>query len=116
MHELWEIGHKEIDVLPREFKNVNVHKMIVFAIDKSSEAKTISMMKKLIQYAHTNNIEFILISSAIPYVDNISRKPSYSRMKYLQEKLLSESKLNHKNLCDWVISEIRKIAISKSYF
>ena len=97
-NELWEIGPKDIVVLPREFKNVNIHKMIVFAVDKSSEAKTISMMKKLIQYAHTNNIEFILISSAILYVDNISRKPSYSRMKYLQEKLLSESKLNHKIL------------------
>jgi hypothetical protein len=87
--EIIELSHTQFEA--HNEISVAADKILLFAIDKKSEENTLKITEKAIVLSNTLKCELILISSAICYVDNVTKLNSYSRLKHLQERIVVDS-------------------------
>lgn len=85
--EIIELSHYQLESY--RDTSFGAKKIFLFALDKQSEEKTIILTKKAVDLSNNSSAELLLISSAICYVDTMTKYMSYSRLKHVQEVIVA---------------------------
>lgn len=94
--ELIELNHTQLDTYSGNL--LGADKVFLFAIDKKDEEKTKLLTEKAVALCNSFKCELILISSAICYVDFLTKSLSYSRLKHVQEQIVVNHSMRYKIL------------------
>lgn len=92
--EIIELSHNQFESYGDT--SIGANKIFLFALDKQSEKNTNILTQKAVDLSNFCGAELLLISSAICYVDKMTYFKSYSRLKHVQERIVSKGCMKYK--------------------